>query len=48
MMNLITWSDGTLSLIDIAEKCNEPVWNLIPILKNLVGHNLLEIDNNGG
>jgi aminopeptidase-like protein len=43
MMNLITWSDGSLSLIDIAEKCNEPVWNLVDILNDLKKHDLIDI-----
>lgn len=41
MMNLISWSDGTNSLIEIAEKCAVPVWELIPILKTLEENNLL-------
>lgn len=41
MMNLITWSDGRHSLIEIADKCNCPVWELYPILDRLKEHGLL-------
>lgn len=43
MMNLITWSDGTKSLIEIAELCNVPMWELYPIIDRLSQHNLLEL-----
>lgn len=45
MMNLITWSDGTKSLLEIAEACNAPIWEFYPILENLIQHNLIEIFN---
>ena len=41
MMNLITWSDGSKTLIDIAEECNVAVWDLYPIVEKLLDHNLL-------
>lgn len=41
MMNLITWSDGTKSLVDIAELCNVPVWNLYPLVAKLLENNLI-------
>ena len=41
MMNLLTWSDGKNSLIDIADLCDVPIWDLMPIAKILVQHNLL-------
>ena len=41
IMNLLTWSDGTNSLIDIAEKSNVPVWKLYPLLDKLKEHKLL-------
>ncbi len=43
MMNLISWSDGTNSLIDIADKCKVPVWELQPLLKTLEDNDLLSI-----
>jgi len=43
MMDLITWSDGTYSLLDIADKCGVPIWDLYPIVDKLVTHNLLDI-----
>lgn len=45
MMDLITWSDGTRSLIDIADICKVPVWDLYPIIENLCAHDLLELHN---
>jgi aminopeptidase-like protein len=41
MMDLITWSDGTLCLVDIAEDCNTPVWELYPIIEKLVANQLM-------
>ena len=41
MMNVISWSDGTKSLIDIAEACQTAVWNLYPIVDTLSQHGLL-------
>ena len=41
MMDLITWSDGTRSLIEIAELCEAPVWELYPIVEKLASHQLL-------
>jgi aminopeptidase-like protein len=43
MMNLITWSDGTKSLLDIAEICEVPVWELYPIVSELLKHQLLTL-----
>lgn len=43
MMDLITWSDGTYSLLDIADKCGVPIWDLYPIVDKLVAHNLLDV-----
>lgn len=45
MLNLITWSDGTHSLIDIAELCDTPIWELYPIVKKLEDHKLIELHN---
>lgn len=44
MMNLISWSDGTNSLIDIANKCRVPVWELQPLLETLEHNDLLSIN----
>jgi aminopeptidase-like protein len=41
MMDFITWSDGTRSLIDIAEICKAPVWDLYPIIESLSKHQLV-------
>ena len=43
MMDLITWSDGTKSLLEIAEICNVPIWELYPIVKKLSDHQLLSL-----
>ena len=43
MMDLITWSDGEQSLIDIAEICEVPIWDLYPILDKLVENDLIEL-----
>lgn len=43
MMNLITWSDGSRSLVDIAELCDVPIWDLYPIVQKLVDHGLLNL-----
>jgi len=43
MRNLITWSDGSHSLLEIAELCGAPIWDLYPIVDKLVEHNLLEL-----
>ena len=41
MMDLITWSDGSKSLLEIAEECSAPIWDLYPIVENLLAHNLM-------
>ena len=41
MMDLITWSDGSKCLIEIAEECDVPVWELYPIIDKLLLHNLI-------
>jgi len=43
MMNIITWSDGTKSILEIAEICEVPVWDLYPIVEKLCEHNLLSL-----
>ena len=46
MMDLITWSDGKHTLIDIAEICKVPIWDLYPILDKLVANHLIELKEN--
>ena len=41
MMNLISFSDGTNDLVDIANICEIPVWELYPILETLKSKGLL-------
>lgn len=43
MMDVITWSDGTNSLLDIAEICDVPIWKLYPIVKTLSMHKLITL-----
>jgi aminopeptidase-like protein len=43
MMNLIAYSDGTRSLLEIAEKIGAPMWTLIPIAERLKAEGLLEV-----
>lgn len=42
MMNLISYCDGSLTLLEIANLIEEPFWNLIAIVEKLVTHGLLE------
>ena len=44
MMDLITWSDGSKSLLEIAEICGVPVWSLYPIARKLVEHKLITLN----
>jgi aminopeptidase-like protein len=46
MMDFITWSDGTNSMLDIAEICDVPIWKLYPIAKTLSQHNLITLFDN--
>lgn len=43
MMDLISWSDGATSLLEIAEIFEVPIWDLYPIVDVLVEHHLLEV-----
>ena len=45
LMDLITWSDGSHSLLEIAAKCNTPIWELYPLIKKLQTHNLLALES---
>lgn len=42
MLNLISYSDGETSLLDIADRCNRPVWALVTDLERLVAAGVLE------
>ena len=43
LLDFISWSDGQHSIIDIAEICEVPVWDLYPLVERLVEHNLVEL-----
>jgi aminopeptidase-like protein len=42
MLNLISYSDGKTSLLDIADRCDRPVWAFLPDLEKLVAAGVLE------
>lgn len=42
-MNILTWSDGRRSLMEIADLCGEPLWQILPIFKKLREHGLIEV-----
>ncbi|MGA9444935.1 MAG: DUF4910 domain-containing protein [Candidatus Sulfotelmatobacter sp.] len=42
MMNLIAYSDGSLSLVQIAEQIRQPMWELLPIVDHLARHDLIK------
>ena len=41
MMNLISYCDGTLNLLEIADLIEEPFWELLPIVDKLKKHDLI-------
>jgi len=43
MMNLISYCDGSRTLLEIAELIGEPFWELRPLVDQLVGHELMEV-----
>ncbi len=43
MMNLITWSDGENTLLEIAERVDTPIWELQSILNILIKHDIIEL-----
>jgi aminopeptidase-like protein len=45
MMDVISWSDGSKSLIEIAEKCGVPIWELYPIIDRLFENDLLILNS---
>lgn len=42
LMHVISYSDGKHSLLEIAEKCSVPIWDLYPIIQSLLEHGLIE------
>jgi aminopeptidase-like protein len=42
MLDLISWADGDHSLLDIAERCGVPAWQLLPTLDRLCEADILE------
>ena len=44
MMNLISWSDGKHSLLEIAEICEVPIWELYPLIEILKNQKLIELN----
>ncbi|MCA9806188.1 MAG: DUF4910 domain-containing protein [Cyanobacteria bacterium HKST-UBA02] len=45
MMDLITWSDGEKSLLEIAELCGARIWELYSLLDSLVSHDLIRLND---
>ena len=41
MMNLIAYSDGNLSLLEIAEIIDVPMWELVQVFRVLKKHTIL-------
>jgi aminopeptidase-like protein len=41
-LDLLSWADGEHSLLDIADRCVVPIWDLYPVLDTLVKHGLLQ------
>ena len=41
MMNTLTYCDGTISLLEIAEIIDKPFWELVPIIEKLIDFNLV-------
>jgi len=43
LLDLITWSDGSKSLLEIADLCDVSFWDVHPILNDLLNHGLIEV-----
>ena len=43
MVDLLTYADGSISVLGVAELLDNPRWNLYPLIETLKGHNLLEL-----
>ncbi len=44
MRNFLSYCDGTLDLVDIADRIGEPAWELIPLTEVLREHGLIEME----
>jgi aminopeptidase-like protein len=43
LMNVISYSDGQTSLLEIADLCAVPIWKLYPIIDTLTKHEIISI-----
>jgi len=43
MVDLLTYADGSISVLEIAELLDTPCWILYPLIETLKDHNLLEL-----
>lgn len=43
ILNIVSYSDGKNTLLDIAEKCNLPIWDLYPIVDELKNKKMIKI-----
>ena len=43
MMDVISWSDGTKSVLEIAELCHQPIWSVYSIIKTLLNEKLITL-----
>lgn len=48
MMDLIAYSDGEHSLLEIAEIIDAPLWELLPTLNELLAHGILDLQASSG
>jgi aminopeptidase-like protein len=46
MMNIIAYSDGNHSLLDIAQITGIPIWELVPIFRKLIKMSVLKLSEN--
>ncbi len=45
MMDFISWSDGQKSLLEIAELCRVPIWDLYPIMDKIFEQGLISLND---
>jgi aminopeptidase-like protein len=45
MTNLLSYCDGSLSLLEVAEKINVPMWQLFDVIDILLKNKLLKVVN---
>ena len=43
ILDIVSYSDGKNTLLDIAEKCNLPIWDLYPIVDELKNKRIIKI-----